>query len=130
LSPFDIFKQQPDGNTYWVEAAQDIQAAKERVRVLNEHFPGQYVIVDNATDAKLFIPARQEDGSPSPMNAATDRHKTMTCPHCKKEQCLHLLAVPDKPALLIPRQTVHCVACERSFYLLHDAKIVGGPFAV
>jgi hypothetical protein len=64
------------------------------------------------------------------MNAATVRHKPMTCPHCKTEQRLHLLAVPEKPAVLIPKQTVLCVECRQGFFLLNDAKIVGGPFAV
>jgi hypothetical protein len=54
----------------------------------------------------------------------------MTCPHCKTEQRLHLLVVPEKPAVLIPKQTVLCVECGQGFYLLNDAKIVGGPFAV
>jgi len=54
-APFDIFKQEPDGNAYWVEAAQDLDTAKGRARVLAEHFPGQYVIVDNTTGEKFFI---------------------------------------------------------------------------
>ena len=54
-APFDIFKRQPDGNDYWIETAQDLEAARARVRVLAEHFPGQYVIIDNATGEKFFI---------------------------------------------------------------------------
>jgi hypothetical protein len=42
----------------------------------------------------------------------------------------HLLAVPDKPAVLIPKQTVLCVECRQGFFLLNDAKLVGDPFAV
>jgi hypothetical protein len=64
------------------------------------------------------------------MNATTARHRLMTCPHCKTEQRLHLLAVPEKLAVLIPKQTVLCVECGHGFYLLNDAKIVGAPFAV
>jgi hypothetical protein len=52
-APFDIFKQQPDGNTYWVAAAQDLEAAKERAQSLAENVPGQYVMVANTT-AKRF----------------------------------------------------------------------------
>jgi hypothetical protein len=44
------------------------------------------------------------------------------------EQRVHLLAVPDKPAVLIPKQTMRCADCKRGFYLLNDAKIVEGPF--
>src|SRR6266566_434975 len=54
-APFDIFKRQPDGNDYWVEAAQDLETAKARARILVKHFPGQYVIVDNTTGEKVFI---------------------------------------------------------------------------
>jgi hypothetical protein len=54
-APFDIFKQQPDGNADWVEAAKDLESAKARVRVLAEYFPGQYFIVDNARKTKIFI---------------------------------------------------------------------------
>ena len=54
----------------------------------------------------------------------------MTCSHCKTEQRLHLLVDSDKPTVLIPKQTVRCVECGQGFYLLNDAKIVGGPFAV
>ena len=54
-APFHIFNQQPDGIAYWVEAAQDLEAAKARARVLAETFPGQYIIVDNTTDEKFFI---------------------------------------------------------------------------
>jgi len=64
------------------------------------------------------------------MNSATEGYKILTCPHCKTEQRVHLRVVPDKPKLLIPSQTVRCVQCERDFYLLHDAKIVDGPFVV
>jgi hypothetical protein len=54
-APFDIFKQQPDGNDYWLEATHDLETAKERARVLAEKFPGQYFIVDNTTGEKFFI---------------------------------------------------------------------------
>jgi hypothetical protein len=54
-APFDILKMQPDGSTYWVEAAEDLDTAKGRVRVLLKYFPGQYVIVDNTTGEKVVI---------------------------------------------------------------------------
>jgi hypothetical protein len=54
-APFEIFKQQPDGKDYWVEGAEDLEAAKARVQDLAEHFPGQYVVIDNKTGEKFFI---------------------------------------------------------------------------
>ena len=53
---------------------------------------------------------------------------TRLVPHCKTEQRINLLVVPDKPTLLIPKQTVRCAQCERSFYLQNEAKIIDGPF--
>ena len=58
-APFNIFKQQPDGNAYWIAAAEDLESAKARVLDLLESFPGQYVIVDNATGEKTFVPMKQ-----------------------------------------------------------------------
>jgi hypothetical protein len=57
-APFDIFKQQSDGNTYWVERAEDLEDAKARARVLAENFPGQYLVVDNEAGEKFFIGTR------------------------------------------------------------------------
>jgi hypothetical protein len=57
-APFDIFRQQPNGNV-WIEAAEDIDAATARARTLLQYFPGQYMIVDNATGDKTFVPAIQ-----------------------------------------------------------------------
>jgi hypothetical protein len=56
---FDILKMQPDGNTYCVESAEDLDTATGRARILVKYFPGQYVIVDNATGDKTFIPPKQ-----------------------------------------------------------------------
>ena len=57
-APFGIFKQQSDGNTYWVERAEDLEAAKARARLLAEYFPGQYLVVDNEAGEKFFIGTR------------------------------------------------------------------------
>jgi hypothetical protein len=63
-------------------------------------------------------------------NTVTERQRPINCPQCKTKQRLHLLVVPDKPAVLVFRQSVLCVECRHSFELFNDAKIVGGPFAV
>ena len=57
-APFNISKQQSDGATYWVEGAEDLEAAKARARVLAEHFPDQYIVVDNTTGEEFFIGTR------------------------------------------------------------------------
>ena len=56
---FNIFRQQPDGNAYWVEATEDLEAATARVRVLAKTFPSQYIVVDEMTGEKVFIPPKQ-----------------------------------------------------------------------
>ena len=56
---FGIFKQQPDGNAYWIEAVENLESAKARAHDLAESFPGQYVIVDSATGERTFIPEKQ-----------------------------------------------------------------------
>jgi len=58
-APFNIFKQLPDGVAYWIEAADDLEATKACVLDLLESSPGQYVIVDNATGEKTFVPMIQ-----------------------------------------------------------------------
>jgi hypothetical protein len=66
------------------------------------------------------------------MSGKTVRHEQIACPHCGKEQLIHLLAVPDKPALVIGKQTVRCVnvECKQDFDLQDEPKILDGPFAV
>ena len=56
---FGIFKQQPDGSPYWIEAVENLGSAKARAYDLAESFPGQYVIVDSATGERTFIPEKQ-----------------------------------------------------------------------
>jgi len=65
------------------------------------------------------------------MDATTVRDKQITCPHCQKEQLVHLLAVPDRPALVIRKQTVRCVnvECNQDFDLLDENRIVDDPLA-
>jgi hypothetical protein len=66
------------------------------------------------------------------MDATKVRHEQITCPHCGKKQLIHLLAVPDKPALVIGKQTVRCVnvECKQDFDLLDESRIVDDPFVV
>lgn len=56
-----ILKKQPNGSTYWVEAAMDIESARERVQALAECFPGVYVIVDRNTGSEINV--RATDGN-------------------------------------------------------------------
>jgi hypothetical protein len=46
-----------DGELYFVEAAQTLDAAKARVQSLSEVLPGEYVIYDEATGERVLITA-------------------------------------------------------------------------
>ena len=52
---FDIFKYDAQGDVRWIEAAQDLAAAKTRVSVLGESWPGLYLILDQKTGDKISI---------------------------------------------------------------------------
>jgi hypothetical protein len=52
---FEIFRRQTDGNLYWVEAEQNLEAAKARAQLFIETLTGDYVIVDNTTGEKFSI---------------------------------------------------------------------------
>jgi hypothetical protein len=59
-----ILKKQADGSTHWVEAAMNIDSAKERVQALAECFPGVYVIVDRKTGREINVRATDADVVP------------------------------------------------------------------
>jgi hypothetical protein len=46
-----------DGELYFVEAAQTLDAARARVQSLAEAWPGEYVIYDEATGERVLITA-------------------------------------------------------------------------
>jgi hypothetical protein len=49
-----------DGELYFVEAAQSLDAAKARVQALAELWPGEYVIYDAATGERVSVTARRQ----------------------------------------------------------------------
>ena len=46
-----------DGQLYFVEAAQSLDAARARVQSLAELWPGEYVIYDEATGERVSVTA-------------------------------------------------------------------------
>ena len=54
LPPFHIFKVQSDGSLRWTEAAENVERAKARVRLLAASSPGEYVIT-NMTGEKISV---------------------------------------------------------------------------
>jgi hypothetical protein len=52
---FSIFKIREDGSLNWVEGAETLESAKQRVEELAKFSPGRYVIVDHETGDRLSI---------------------------------------------------------------------------
>lgn len=55
IPQFDVFKVSEDGEPIWVEAAISLDAAKERVQVLRQSFPGEYRIWSHKTGNTFAI---------------------------------------------------------------------------
>ena len=58
--PIRIYRVQSDGALQFVEAIQTFDDAKERVRELGKHWPGDYVIENEETGARVFVSTRDE----------------------------------------------------------------------
>jgi hypothetical protein len=46
---FDILKKTDRANFAWIEAVQDLQTAESRIRELQAHSPGEYVVFSQRT---------------------------------------------------------------------------------
>lgn len=78
---FDIFIVQPDGSTRWCEAAESMDAAQARVKILNQSAPGQYVIFCQQTGERILV------GSPPPANPQQGRNAARGWYHiCRVEK--------------------------------------------
>lgn len=61
---FDIFRAEPNGDLRWLEAAPDLDKAKQRIRTLAVSSPGEYLVLNQRTGNKTTI--RVEDSGASP----------------------------------------------------------------
>jgi DNA-directed RNA polymerase subunit RPC12/RpoP len=61
-----------------------------------------------------------------------ERHSevTITCPHCKQKQIVHLQVRAPSIAQVSGPQWVLCVKCQSEFAGPGMAKIIAGPFAI
>src|SRR5216684_8439519 len=57
IPQFDIFKVESDGPR-WMEAAENVERAKARVKILATSSPGEYVIANQETGEKISIPPK------------------------------------------------------------------------
>ena len=53
IAPFDIFKVEAPGRVLWLEAQQEFEVAKARVRNLMVTSPAEYVIYSQRTGNKV-----------------------------------------------------------------------------
>lgn len=54
VTPFDIFKTEPDG-ARWIKAVQDIDTAIKDVESLGASSPGRYIILSQVTANKFYL---------------------------------------------------------------------------
>lgn len=57
LQDFDIFKIQ-NGEHVWLEAAESLDAATERVKVLQKDTPANYMVYSHQTGKRIVFTAR------------------------------------------------------------------------
>jgi hypothetical protein len=55
MPPFEIFKLDDYGQCHFVETAQTIDAARERIGTLARLWPARYLISSRITGKKIFI---------------------------------------------------------------------------
>ena len=53
---FDILKKMPDGGIVWIEAAQDLETARERIKQFANYKPGEYIIFSQETQSVIAMP--------------------------------------------------------------------------
>jgi hypothetical protein len=62
--PLDIFKADPDGTVLWRGAAEDLVAAKARIKKLALSSPGEYLILDQHTGQRFSITLSETSTDP------------------------------------------------------------------
>ena len=59
-SSLDLFRRNKDGNYIWLEAGEDLKAAKLRLQELSTSAPGEYLLFDRGT-AQIIERLRNDD---------------------------------------------------------------------
>ena len=59
-SSLDLFRRNKDGNYIWLEAGEDLKAAKLRLQELSAGAPGEYLLFDRST-AQIVERLRNDD---------------------------------------------------------------------
>jgi hypothetical protein len=56
LDAFDILRKLPDGGIVWIEAAKDLETARERIELFSTLKPGDYVVFCQETQSIIALP--------------------------------------------------------------------------
>jgi hypothetical protein len=79
FNAFDILRKLPDGGIVWIEAAKDLESARERIKLFATYKPGEYVIFCQETQSIIAMPwilfSRQEAETTTPKMATKKQRK-------------------------------------------------------
>jgi hypothetical protein len=56
FNAFDILKKLPDGGIVWIEAVKDLETARERIELMANYKPGDYVVFCQETQSVIAMP--------------------------------------------------------------------------
>jgi hypothetical protein len=60
LLPLDIFRVESDGHLVWRSAAENLETAQRRIRILMASEPADYVIYSQETGGKTVVRAENQ----------------------------------------------------------------------
>jgi len=79
FNAFDILKKLPDGGIVWIEAAKDLESARERIKLFATYKPGEYVVFCQETQSVIAMPwvsfSRHEGETMTPKTATKKQGK-------------------------------------------------------
>ena len=73
VPPFDIFKVERNGQLRWLEAVQDLEIAKARVKTIGTSSPGDYVIYSQVTGNKWAFSVKVGGAESPPVESEAER---------------------------------------------------------
>jgi dipeptidase len=52
---FDIFRKSPEGGMVWIASSKDLEAAKERIKLMAANEPREYIVFCQATQEVVEV---------------------------------------------------------------------------
>lgn len=79
FNAFDILKKLRDGGIVWIEAAKDLESARERIKLFATYKPGEYVVFCQETQSVIAMPwvsfSRHEAETTPVLKTATKKQR-------------------------------------------------------